>query len=107
VLANPGPLFEQWVGIELWKRLQYLGRGRLHYLRTKGGAEIDFIVDLDKRLLPIEAKWTDSPTLDDARHLRAFLDEQPRNAPRGWVVCRCDRPLQLDARITAIPWWWL
>jgi hypothetical protein len=23
------PLSEQWVGIELWKRLQYLGRGRL------------------------------------------------------------------------------
>jgi uncharacterized protein len=107
VLANPGPLFEQWVGIELWKRLQYLGRGRLHYLRTKAGAEIDFIVALDKLLLPIEVKWTDTPTREDARHLRAFLDEQVRNAPHGWLVCRCDRPLRLEARITAIPWWWL
>ena len=35
VRANPGPLFEQWVGIELWKRLQYLGGGKLHYLRSK------------------------------------------------------------------------
>ncbi len=25
VLGNPGPVFEQWVGIELRKRLQYLG----------------------------------------------------------------------------------
>jgi uncharacterized protein len=107
VLANPGPLFEQWVGIELWKRLQYLGSGRLHYLRTKGGAEVDFIVALDDRLLPIEVKWTDTPTLDDARHLRGFLDEQGKRARHGWIVCRCERPLRLEARVTAIPWWWL
>ena len=37
ICANPGPVFEQWVGIELWKRLQYLGTGKLHYLRTKAG----------------------------------------------------------------------
>jgi hypothetical protein len=41
VLGNPGPVFEQWVGIELWKRLKYLDTGRLHYFRTKGGAEVD------------------------------------------------------------------
>ena len=31
VRADPGPLFEQWVGIELWKRLHYLGTGELYY----------------------------------------------------------------------------
>jgi predicted AAA+ superfamily ATPase len=30
VKVNPGLCFEQWVGVELWKRLQYLGEGRLH-----------------------------------------------------------------------------
>jgi len=40
VRANPGPFFEQWVGIELCKRLQYLDAGRLFYLRSKTGAEI-------------------------------------------------------------------
>ena len=47
VSMQPGPLFEQWVGIELWKRLQYLGTGRLYYLRTKDGAEVDFILERD------------------------------------------------------------
>lgn len=107
VLADPGPLFEQWVGIELWKRLQYLGRGRLTYLRTKSGAEIDFIVDLGKRLLPIEVKWTDTPDLTDARHLLAFLDEQHTRALHGYIICRCPRPLRLHERITALPWWWV
>jgi hypothetical protein len=85
----------------------YLGRGRLTYLRTKSGAEIDFIVDLGKRLLPIEVKWTDTPNLTDARHPLAFLDEQHTHAPHGYIVCRCPRPLRLHERITALPWWWV
>ena len=45
IRSNPGPLFEQWVGLELWRRLQYLGHGELSYLRTRDGAEVDFIVE--------------------------------------------------------------
>ncbi|MBI2893310.1 MAG: ATP-binding protein [Deltaproteobacteria bacterium] len=105
VLANPGPVFEQWVGIELWKRLQYRGRGRLTYLRTKGGLEVDFVVDLGDRLIPVEAKWTDNPSRDDARHLVAFLSERPRRSDSGFVVCRCPRAQQIAPNVTAIPWW--
>ncbi len=104
VLANPGPIFEQWVGIELWKRLRYLGKGSLHYMRTKDGAEVDFIVEHAGELIPIEVKWTENPTASDARHLRTFMAEQKGKAKHGYVVCRCDRPLQLAADITAIPW---
>jgi predicted AAA+ superfamily ATPase len=104
VRANPGPLFEQWVGIELWKRLRYRGGGRLHYLRTKGGAEVDFIVARGGRLVPIEVKWSEHPTARDARHLRAFLDEHPGKAGRGYIVCRCAEPLAIDDRVTALPW---
>lgn len=102
--ANPGPLFEQWVGIELWKRLQYLGGGKLHYLRTKAGAEIDFIIARAGRLVPIEVKWTERPTVGDARHLLTFLDEHPKRARRGWLICRCSTPLALTDRVTALPW---
>jgi predicted AAA+ superfamily ATPase len=105
VRANPGPLLEQWVGIELWKRLQYLGSGKLHYLRSKAGAEVDFIVARGGKLVPVEVKWTERPSEHDTRHLRAFLDEHPRQAPKGYVVCRCPEPLALDERITALPWW--
>lgn len=104
VRANPGPLFEQWVGLELWKRLQYLGGGRLHYLRTKAGAEVDFIIARKGRLVPIEVKWTEHPTPGDARHLSTFLDEHPKRATHGYVVCRCSAPLALTDRITALPW---
>lgn len=51
-----------------WKRLKYLGSGKLHYLRTKAGAEVDFIIEREGKPTPIEVKWTDNPSLTDARH---------------------------------------
>jgi uncharacterized protein len=102
--VNPGAWFEQWVGIELWKRLNYQGTGRLLYLRSKSGMEIDFIVETNSDLIPVEVKWTEIPTLSDARHLVTFLNEHPE-ASQGFVVCRCPRPQLLAEKITAIPWW--
>ncbi|MBI4624473.1 MAG: ATP-binding protein [Verrucomicrobia bacterium] len=107
VQANPGPLLEQWVAIELWKRLGYLGEGRLSYFRTKTGVEVDLILEHRGRITPIEVKWTDRPDASDARHLRTFLDEHKKTAPIGYIVCRCPRPLELAPRIRAIPWWML
>jgi uncharacterized protein len=107
VAADPGPLFEQWVGIELWKRLQYLGDGTLHYLRTRDGAEVDFIVERGQEVVAFEAKWTEHPSSGDARHLRTFLQENPRRAREAFVICRCARPMRLDDRITALPWFCL
>jgi predicted AAA+ superfamily ATPase len=104
VLASPGGIFEQWVGIELWKRLQYLGEGCLFHQRTKDGAEVDFLVDYRNRLIPVEAKWTERPTIQDARHLLSFIDENRDQSPQGYIVCRCPRPLQLHPKITALPW---
>lgn len=104
VRANPGPLFEQWVGLELWRRLQYLGTGSLHYLRSYAGAEVDYIVEREDELIPIEVKWTEKPAFSDARHLLTFLDENRKRSRRAFIVCRCRRPMQLHDRVTAIPW---
>jgi predicted AAA+ superfamily ATPase len=107
VKANPGPLLEQWVGIELWNRLQYLGEGRLYHQRTRDGAEVDFIIERGGCLTPIEVKWTENPTVNDARHLMTLLQEKSKEAKHGYVICRCPRPLQLHDQITALPWFCL
>ncbi|MGH8138802.1 MAG: ATP-binding protein [Steroidobacteraceae bacterium] len=107
VKTDPGRYFEQWVGIELWKRLGYLGKGRLHHLRSKDGAEIDFLVEIDGDVIPIEAKWTERPKRDDARHVLKFLAERPKSSTFGFVVCRVPRPELLDERVMAIPWFCL
>lgn len=107
VLADPGRYFQQWVGIELWKRLGYLGRGRLHHLRSKDGAEIDFIVEIDGAAIPVEVKWTERPRSEDARRAAAFLKERSHAADVGFVVCRVPRPELLCEGVIALPWFCL
>ncbi len=102
-----GWLPAEWVGLELWKRLQYLREGSLHYLRTKDGAEVDFIIERGSTLTPVEVKWTENPSLSDARHLLTFLGEHPKHAKHGYVICRCRAPLRLHDKVTALPWWCL
>ena len=104
VRADPGRYFEQWVVLELWKRVQYLGAGRLSFYRTRGGAEIDVVVERpDGALVPVEVKWTQRPAPGDARHVEAFVREHSA-ATEGFVVCRCPRPMRLTPHVTAIPW---
>lgn len=105
VQGNPGPIFEQWVGIELWKRLQYAGDGQLHYFRTRDGAEVDFIIERGSKWTPVEVKWTDRPSAKDARHLGVFLQENPGKVDMGYIICRCPTPQLIGKRILALPWW--
>lgn len=103
-----GPLLEHWVAQELLARSSYSGRGhRVSFWRTTYGVEVDFVWEGPREDLPIEVKWTARPRPTDARHLETFLDEFPRRARRGLLVCRCPAPQQLTERVRAIPWDWL
>jgi hypothetical protein len=103
VLANPGRYFENWVGIEIWKRLQYAGAGSLSYFRTKDGAEVDYVVELPGRTIAVEVKWTDRPSLRHVTGLVSFLRDHPR-VGQGFVICRAPRPVRLSPSILALPW---
>jgi uncharacterized protein len=102
-----GALLEQWVGLELIHRVKHLGTGyRVGFWRTVGGAEVDFVIGTPRETVPIEVKWTDRPTPQDARHLELFLKDSPgdRPAKRGYVVCRVPDRRRLTERVTALPW---
>lgn len=103
-----GGLLEQLVAQELIARAVYSGRGhRVSFWRTSYGVEVDFVWEAPREDVPIEVKWTARPRPVDARHLETFLDEFPRRARRGLLVCRCPEPQQLTKRVRAIPWDWL
>lgn len=107
VLANPGPIFEQWVGIELWKRLKYIGEGKLHYLRSSSGAEIDYIIECGNKYVPIEVKWTEYPDRKDVKHLEWFMRENSRKVEKAYVICRCKMPMEIAENIIAVPYHFL
>ena len=105
VKSQAGFIFEQWIGQELWKRIGYLQKGRLFHYRTKGGAEIDFIIEQEGRFLPVEIKWTQRPEGKDARHLSTFLQDMGEKTSTGYLICRCERPMQIEENVLAVPYW--
>ena len=74
---------------------------------THDGAEVDFISARDRQLAPIEVKWTENPSLTEARHLLTFRGEHPNQAKHGYIICRCRQPLRLHDQVTALPWFCL
>jgi len=99
-----GHLFEQFVGLELIR----LGRTaskkiRITFWRDPDGPEVDWVIEKDNRLFPIEVKYTQAPKDADIRHLRTFLSEY-KNSQQGYVLCQTPRKMKMSNRITALPW---
>lgn len=100
-----GHVFEQWVLAELFYRCRYAGQGyRLSTWTTATGAEVDAVIETPEEVIPVEIKWTDSPTPRDAVHVETFLDLHKDIASTGYIVCRCPRKQSLTQRVTALPW---
>ncbi|GAB5411926.1 MAG: ATP-binding protein [Chlamydiales bacterium] len=99
-----GALFEQFIGLELlrWTRLQE-NKASLCFWKDAGGPEVDWVIKSGDALIPIEVKWTESPSSRDAKHLELFLREYPQ-AKKAFVVCRVKKPQLLKERIEAISW---
>lgn len=72
VNADPGRLFEHFVANQIHRLLSYAGKGLLSYYRTTDGAEVDFVVELIDRILPIEVKWTEQPDAHSLRHIKSL-----------------------------------
>jgi predicted AAA+ superfamily ATPase len=106
ILATQGgQLFEHWVACELAARIAYLGRQwRLSFWRTVDGAEVDFIVETPREVIPIEVKYTQNPRPADASGLERFIVRHATLCRRGFVICRTEREQQLSAHVRAISW---
>lgn len=99
-----GELFQQMVGLELIRLTRSEPERRaVRFWRDPDGPEVDWVLEGQGELVPVEVKWSDTPGKRDVRHLEVFLDEYD-DARRGYVVCRVPRRSRLTDRIEAIPW---
>jgi len=57
---------------------------KIHFWRTKDKAEVNFIIDLGKELIPVEVKYKTlkSPTIP--RSFRNFINKY--DPEQGWVI---------------------
>lgn len=100
-----GFLFESLVGLELLQKAVCYGRGyNVSFWRTVSGAEVDFIFETPKEIIPIEVKWSENPKVSHAKNIEKFIDIYPEKAKKGFVVCRTDEPVKISKRVTAIPY---
>lgn len=80
-------------------------RVELAYWRTTLGEEVDFVVEADGKLLPIEVKATAKPRLADCAHLRTFRQEYGRKARAGLLLHTGRTVEWLTPDVLAAPWW--
>lgn len=57
---------------------------RIHFWRTKDGAEVDFVLDGGKEVIPYEVKYRDLRTPETTRSLKSFISQY--KPARGFVV---------------------
>lgn len=103
-LPNPGVWLEHVVLNDLlaWRETQTRKPG-VYFHRTTAGAEIDFVVEHGRRLLPIEVKSGRSVRVADARAVDAFCAEFGARAPFGLVIHDGDEPVRLTSTTIAAP----
>lgn len=76
----------------------------LHHWRLSGGHEVDFVLEENGQLLPLEVKAATTIGARDARHLRAFRDAHS-NAPRGLLLSSDPAIRPLAPGVITAPWW--
>lgn len=105
-----GSLWETLVYSELRKLLgsRNFDRRRLWFYRDNQGKEIDFLLTRGDRGLFIECKWSENPTLKDAKSaiaVRDYLYKRPQSSIKDitiLVVCRTPETTKLAEGVYGI-----
>ena len=82
-----------------------LERAEILYWRTTIGEEVDFVIESEGSLLPIEVKASARPRLSDAKHLRSFRAEYGKKARPGLLLHTGSTVEWLAPDVLAVPWW--
>jgi len=98
-----GKLFEELIILELIRRTKYFyPRAKYYFWRTNHGHEVDFIIEKEGEIIPIEIKYTNTIQDKHIKNLELFMDEY--NIKKGYIVGTFSRPQKINDRIKAIPW---
>jgi predicted AAA+ superfamily ATPase len=82
-----------------------LDHAEVLYWRTAAGEEVDFVIEVDGRVLPIEVKATGGPRLTDAARLRSFRSEYGNHARAGLLIHTGKSMEWIAPDVLAAPWW--
>jgi len=99
-----GAVLETAVLSEIMRTLVHRGIDpQVFFWRTLGGTEVDFVVDLGGKLVPIEVKLSATPRPAMAAGIKRFQEDFDARAVRGYVVHPGNTRLPLGRGATAMP----
>lgn len=75
------------------------------YWRTSKGEEVDFVIETDRRVLPVEVKSGRTVSMSDVKHLRSFLTEYADLTSGGLVLYDGTETYWISRDILVVPWW--
>lgn len=82
-----------------------LARAEIAYWRTASGEEVDFVIEADELLVPIEIKSSGRPTIGDTSHLRTFISEYAPRARAGLLLHTGTSIEWIAPNVLTVPWW--
>lgn len=99
-------LFENFVFQNLYSLSINLG-GRLYYFRTLGGKEIevDFLLEIEKRIIAIEVKYKSKISFSDANSLLKLGKILDNDVIGKIIIYAGDKIDKLPGNISLVPWW--
>jgi len=99
-----GAIFETAVLSEILRTFVHRGiEPQIYFWRTSTGTEVDFIIEDNGQLVPVEAKMSATPRPEMAASIRSFKQDLGRKVIKGYVVCLGDTRLPLGTDAVAIP----
>lgn len=101
--AMSGAILETYVLSEILKSYLYAGiTPNLYFYRDKDQNEIDFLLEHDHVLYPIECKKTATPSANAGKSFHV-LNKLPLSIGSSVVLCLKDRAVMLSKNIAALP----
>jgi predicted AAA+ superfamily ATPase len=99
-----GAIMETAVFSEIVKTITHQGQEpEIYFWRTSAGAEVDFVVPAEGKLVPIEVKLSATPRPAMARTIQSFQEDFGDLSGSGHVIHAGAELLPIAPRVTAIP----
>jgi len=102
--SETGFVFQNFI-FNLMKEKMLFSPAEIHFWRTKDKAEVDFVITLGQRMLPVEVKFKKLKKPEIGRSLRSFISRyQPEMA---WVInTELKKKIKLEkTEISFLPFW--
>jgi predicted AAA+ superfamily ATPase len=105
--AMTGAMLETYVFIEILKSYWHNGKDiPIYFYRDSENKEIDFLIESDGKLYPIEVKKTATPSLLDIKNFDS-LKKTGIETGHGAVLCLRSESIPLSKEVTAMPLPWV